>query len=425
MADTTINNVTMGDTTMGNTTLDNTTIDDKKKNSFVIFMRQIMFSSLHEDALNSHWDVSCISNEFHLDVGRIWTSYRGYEFMARFKFVEKIYDSSVSAKAAKVITQADILLVDIEKYTEAYTLWGRPSSVKPIIVLIDDQYYANKYTGILNNCNKIKKDGWHDYMPDAIYPVKMNDKPPKGMNFFRVGTMTSSAVIVENFADIVLLFEKKNNVNNWVNLLKTQISARVILEQLYSMFHNIEGIIHERHVSDVMSNLTLVPSPDPTAVPDIMELTHIQQAAYDEQMEIKNKVIGDIELARQSLSNIQIKLQNIIDTIPLYEASIKKRFDAEHTLDKALEFLESLESLKSSSHDSDSNDNDVNNKSDINNASSSKTANELDCSICLNNRKSMMCYPCRHLCMCKDCSQNIKKCPLCRTNIESFIEVYI
>ena len=49
------------------------------------------------------------------------------------------------------------------------------------------------------------------------------------------------------------------------------------------------------------------------------------------------------------------------------------------------------------------------------------------CVICLTNLKVITCLPCRHLCICKECSellsQNDNKCPLCRTVVESYLNL--
>ena len=51
------------------------------------------------------------------------------------------------------------------------------------------------------------------------------------------------------------------------------------------------------------------------------------------------------------------------------------------------------------------------------------------CSICLDNKKDHLFMPCRHLCICEDCSKkiNIKKdkCIICREKIESIIKIYL
>lgn len=53
--------------------------------------------------------------------------------------------------------------------------------------------------------------------------------------------------------------------------------------------------------------------------------------------------------------------------------------------------------------------------------------NELKlCVICLANEKSILCLPCRHLCLCEACSshQELDKCPICRLEIDEMLFVY-
>lgn len=48
------------------------------------------------------------------------------------------------------------------------------------------------------------------------------------------------------------------------------------------------------------------------------------------------------------------------------------------------------------------------------------------CVICLSNDKSILCLPCRHLCLCGACAsrQEVDKCPICRLEIDEMIQVY-
>ncbi|KAG3187609.1 hypothetical protein PC128_g12552 [Phytophthora cactorum] len=53
--------------------------------------------------------------------------------------------------------------------------------------------------------------------------------------------------------------------------------------------------------------------------------------------------------------------------------------------------------------------------------------NELKlCVICLSNEKTILCLPCRHLCLCEACSrrEEVAKCPICRLEIEEMLAVY-
>lgn len=53
------------------------------------------------------------------------------------------------------------------------------------------------------------------------------------------------------------------------------------------------------------------------------------------------------------------------------------------------------------------------------------------CVICWNDKKTIVLLPCRHLCLCLSCSKklqtNIEKsiCPICRNDVENFLEVFI
>lgn len=45
------------------------------------------------------------------------------------------------------------------------------------------------------------------------------------------------------------------------------------------------------------------------------------------------------------------------------------------------------------------------------------------CCICMDKKNSVLLRPCKHLCICED-HKDLKNCPICRTNIEYFEDVY-
>ena len=48
------------------------------------------------------------------------------------------------------------------------------------------------------------------------------------------------------------------------------------------------------------------------------------------------------------------------------------------------------------------------------------------CIVCLENKKRVLLYPCKHLCLCKDCSKSVTdQCPVCRTQIDKRDEIFI
>lgn len=54
------------------------------------------------------------------------------------------------------------------------------------------------------------------------------------------------------------------------------------------------------------------------------------------------------------------------------------------------------------------------------------------CVICRDNVKNVLLLPCRHVCICQTCLQiakheheYLRKCPLCRANVDSTLEIFI
>ena len=58
-----------------------------------------------------------------------------------------------------------------------------------------------------------------------------------------------------------------------------------------------------------------------------------------------------------------------------------------------------------------------------------ETEKSIQCSVCMENKKCALLKPCNQIGCCMSCTktimQNDKKCPLCRTLIESFEKVYL
>ena len=49
------------------------------------------------------------------------------------------------------------------------------------------------------------------------------------------------------------------------------------------------------------------------------------------------------------------------------------------------------------------------------------------CVICLVNDRNTTVLPCRHMCMCNECAQELRKqtsrCPICRNHVESLLHI--
>lgn len=58
--------------------------------------------------------------------------------------------------------------------------------------------------------------------------------------------------------------------------------------------------------------------------------------------------------------------------------------------------------------------------------SSETAATDSLCCVCYDKPKSMLLLPCRHLCLCSDCSllDAVRACPICRGRIQDRIEVF-
>ena len=46
------------------------------------------------------------------------------------------------------------------------------------------------------------------------------------------------------------------------------------------------------------------------------------------------------------------------------------------------------------------------------------------CIICMDQERTMLCLPCRHLQLCEDCSVECKHCPSYRAEIQQYLKVF-
>ena len=48
----------------------------------------------------------------------------------------------------------------------------------------------------------------------------------------------------------------------------------------------------------------------------------------------------------------------------------------------------------------------------------------LMCIVCMDQERTMLCLPCRHLQLCEDCSSECKNCPSCRAEVQQYLKVF-
>ncbi len=64
-----------------------------------------------------------------------------------------------------------------------------------------------------------------------------------------------------------------------------------------------------------------------------------------------------------------------------------------------------------------------------NNAANITDETQRECVICFTTTKDTVVLPCRHMCLCIGCSQIVRmqtnKCPICRTQVSSFMQIKI
>mmetsp|Transcript_26472 Transcript_26472/g.41479 ORF Transcript_26472/g.41479 Transcript_26472/m.41479 type:complete len:375 (+) Transcript_26472:47-1171(+) len=125
----------------------------------------------------------------------------------------------------------------------------------------------------------------------------------------------------------------------------------------------------------------------------------LNQAAVEHQEQLA-QVAGQLELAEQELSRLRGER--------LAQMTITEMEDLEQDLKACLEATTRRKEKVT--------------KEQLDNAAASTL-----CVVCQERAKTVLILPCRHMCLCQECSENqsLKACPLCRIEIESKIQAFV
>lgn len=69
-------------------------------------------------------------------------------------------------------------------------------------------------------------------------------------------------------------------------------------------------------------------------------------------------------------------------------------------------------------------------KLEVSEASTNASGHRSNCVVCLERNKNIVILPCRHLCLCKECAQQLHRlesghrCPVCRNDVHTLLPVY-
>jgi hypothetical protein len=69
--------------------------------------------------------------------------------------------------------------------------------------------------------------------------------------------------------------------------------------------------------------------------------------------------------------------------------------------------------------------NQMSKQNDNNQMSKQNDNNQILCVICMVDQKKILFLPCKHICSCKKCSEQMNECCICRQQIKEKIEIYI
>ena len=60
-----------------------------------------------------------------------------------------------------------------------------------------------------------------------------------------------------------------------------------------------------------------------------------------------------------------------------------------------------------------------------NSTTTESTNNGNECVICIDGPKTIVLFPCKHLCLCSKCSatQNVKQCPICGVGVQYLLVI--
>ena len=135
----------------------------------------------------------------------------------------------------------------------------------------------------------------------------------------------------------------------------------------------------------------------------------LRQMLCDRQREVTEmqvKLNVNEERVKHLRNRLQLVMGRGVDHLSLPELQ-----DLEDTLGQALERIRQVKKDKIEAQ---------------RRSNSTDRHESLLCVVCLSSDKSVLCLPCRHLCLCLSCSEHAQmtRCPICREFIDEKISVF-
>ncbi|CAF1657611.1 unnamed protein product [Adineta ricciae] len=136
-------------------------------------------------------------------------------------------------------------------------------------------------------------------------------------------------------------------------------------------------------------------------------------------------------ILQKQIDCIAGKEENIIvPHIAIYELRSKEKIEIQHRAPKTFESMPSVKNDPNKSKQSPTSPSDFlsaseqQHKVDDGNVEEDMLSTSNCCVLCFEEEKCLACLPCGHLATCVPCGHSLRKCPICRNDIDGDIQSY-
>ena len=226
----------------------------------------------------------------------------------------------------------------------------------------------------------------------------------------------------------------ERNVTNMgfpLGAVKAAVKNRLLDEciKFYTVADCIEAVLvtleqghrAEKAVAQTLANIARRDEERMMDAIDIIETRSLPP--HQQQQEQPQELIGNEPSYETLAASFSRRVDSIVEVANFdMEAGEVSGERADETI-AVLSEEERPTALKAEETTANAEDLELDEEPSVKNVSKSNIMLELVCKVCLYEEADILLLPCRNLCMCPNCALSIKKCHVCRSNIEDIIKI--